>query len=67
MINRETWMKIIKDFQEFELPNMVERDIEVAEIPIKRVISIIGPRRTGKTFFMFQTIKKLLERKIEKV
>jgi len=59
-------MKIIKDFQEFELPNMVERDIEVAEIPIKRVISIIGPRRTGKTFFMFQTIKKLLERKIEK-
>jgi len=66
MIRRETWAKIIKDFQEFELPALVERDIEVTEPPIKRVISIIGPRRAGKTFLMFQIIKKLLEKKVEK-
>jgi predicted AAA+ superfamily ATPase len=66
MIKRETWAKIIKDFQEFELPALVERDIEVTEPPIKRVISIIGPRRAGKTFLMFQIMKKLLEKKIEK-
>jgi len=66
MINREIWVKIIKDFQEFELPNLVERDIEIeTDISIKRVISIIGPRRVGKTFLMFQIIKKLLE-KVEK-
>jgi hypothetical protein len=66
MIKRETWVKIIKDFQEFELPTLVERDIEVTDPPIKRVISIIGPRRAGKTFLMFQTMKKLLEKKVEK-
>lgn len=67
MINRETWIKIIKDFQEFDLPKLIERDIEVeTDLPIKRVISVIGPRRAGKTFFIFQLIKKLLEKGIEK-
>ena len=66
MIKRETWIKIIRDFQESELPALVERDIEVTDLPIKRVISIIGPRRAGKTFLMFQTMKKLLEKKVEK-
>ena len=60
MIERDTWVRIIKDFQEFELPRLVEREIEIPEIPIKRVISIIGPRRAGKTYLMFQTMKKLL-------
>jgi predicted AAA+ superfamily ATPase len=67
MIIRETWVKTIKDFQEFELPELVERDVEVdTDPPIKRVVSVIGPRRTGKTFLMFQIMKKLLERGVEK-
>jgi len=67
MINREIWIKIIKDFQELEMPVLTDRENEIeTEISIKRVISIIGPRRVGKTFLMFQTIKKLLEKKIEK-
>jgi predicted AAA+ superfamily ATPase len=67
MISRETWVKIVKDFQEFRLPNLVERDIKIeTDLPIKRVISIIGPRRAGKTYFIFQTIKNLLERNVEK-
>jgi len=28
--------------------------------PINKIITIIGPRRAGKTYFLFQTIKKLL-------
>lgn len=67
MINREIWIKIIKDFQEFELPSLVERDIKIeTDLSIKRIISIIGPRRSGKTFFMFHIIKKLLEKGVEK-
>lgn len=67
MISREIWVKTIKDFQEFELPELVERDVEVdTDPPIKRVVSVIGPRRTGKTFLMFQIIKKLLEKGVEK-
>lgn len=67
MIKRETWVKTIKDFQEFELPELVERDVKVeTDPPIKRVVSIIGPRRSGKTFLMFQTMKKLLEKRVER-
>jgi predicted AAA+ superfamily ATPase len=67
MITRETWIRVIKDFQEFELPRLVTRDLKIeANLPIKRAISIIGPRRAGKTFFMFQIIGELLRNNIDK-
>jgi len=51
MVTRETWIRVIKDFQESELPKLVKRDLRIeADLPIKRAISIIGPRRAGKTF-----------------
>ena len=63
MISKEKWAEIIKDFQEKELPEMVERDIEIpTEIPLRRSISIIGPRRAGKTYEMYQIIRKLLKK-----
>jgi predicted AAA+ superfamily ATPase len=66
MIKRDTWAKIIKDFSEFKLPEMVERDIKISELPIKRAVSIIGPRRAGKTYLMFHEIRVLLEKNTEK-
>ncbi|MBI3190846.1 ATP-binding protein [archaeon] len=66
MINRDTWVRIIKDFHEFRMPDMVTRDIDIHEPPIKRAVCIIGPRRSGKTYFIFQTIKKLLDSGIKK-
>ncbi|MEM0236416.1 ATP-binding protein [Thermofilum sp.] len=67
MITRETWIRIIKDFQEFELPRLVERDLRVEpDLPVRRTISIIGPRRAGKTFFMFQIIRRLLESNVDR-
>ncbi|MBU4491133.1 MAG: ATP-binding protein [Euryarchaeota archaeon] len=66
MIKRETWIKVIKDFNEFKLPELVERDIKISEIPIKRAVSIIGPRRAGKTYLMFQVIRDILKKNIEK-
>lgn len=66
MIMRETWIKVIKDFFEFKLPELVERDIKISEIPIKRAVSIIGPRRAGKTYLMFQEMRALLEKNTEK-
>ncbi|MDP2947229.1 MAG: ATP-binding protein, partial [Nanoarchaeota archaeon] len=60
MINKEKWASLIKDFYEMELPKTFEREIEIPlEIPINRSISIIGPRRAGKTYLMFGLIKKL--------
>ena len=66
MIKRDTWIRIIKDFSEFKLPEMVERDIKISELPIKRAVSIIGPRRAGKTYLMFHEMKVLLEKNTEK-
>ncbi|KXA99946.1 hypothetical protein AKJ42_02095 [candidate division MSBL1 archaeon SCGC-AAA261C02] len=66
MVDREVWIEQIKDFYETELPEVVKRDIRVPKPPINRAISIIGPRRAGKTFFMFQLMKELLEENLEK-
>jgi predicted AAA+ superfamily ATPase len=46
------------DFQKRGLPQLIERDVEIAKT--KRIKTIIGPRRVGKTFFMFQKMKELL-------
>lgn len=64
MIQRDIWIRAIKDFYEFKLPDIVERDIKISEPPIKRAVSIIGPRRAGKTYLMFQVMKNLMEKKV---
>jgi hypothetical protein len=66
MIKRDIWIKLIKNFLEFKLPEITKRDINILELPIKRAVTIIGPRRAGKTFLMFQVMKDLLEKNIEK-
>jgi len=67
MIDRDVWIEIIKDFQEYKLPDLIEREKKIdVDIPIKRAISIIGPRRTGKTYFMYQLISNLIKSGVEK-
>src|SRR3989344_9546896 len=63
MISKEKWIEIIKDFQDIKLPEMIEREVEIPiEIPLRRSISIIGPRRSGKTYEMFQLINRLMKK-----
>ena len=52
------------NFQKNELPTLIERELEIGKI--KKIKSIIGPRRAGKTFFMYQEIKRLRESGIKK-
>jgi predicted AAA+ superfamily ATPase len=63
---KENLKFVIKEFHESSLPDLVERqevfDFSILSFPINKVITIVGPRRAGKTFFLFQIIKKLLER-----
>ena len=67
MLDRSTIIEIIRDAQERELPDLIKRDLTVPlELKIRRAISIIGPRRAGKTYFMFQLIKYLLSKNIER-
>ncbi len=66
MITKEKWAEIIKEFYSQKLPETFERELKVPlEIPINRAISIVGPRRAGKTYLMFSLIKKLLKKYIK--
>lgn len=63
MIDKQTIIEVIKDFSEWEPPSLVEREVEVPlSLKIRRAVSIVGPRRAGKTFLMYQLIRRLLGR-----
>jgi predicted AAA+ superfamily ATPase len=52
--------EIILDFQELELPTGVLRKIDVTPVDGKATVCI-GVRRSGKSTFMFQLMKRLLD------
>jgi predicted AAA+ superfamily ATPase len=62
----EQFKKIIAEWMEKEIPTLTKR-----EIPLKLssdVLAIIGPRRVGKTYLMYQLINELLtEHKKEEI
>ncbi len=59
---KEKWIEVIKDFHRKEIPSLIYRDIEIpTNIPINRAVTIIGPRRAGKTYLMYQIISDLLK------
>lgn len=54
---------IISDFHQRELPdNIVKRELSVSLTPTK-VATVVGPRRAGKTYFLYSLIQ-CLEKKI---
>lgn len=63
-MNREQVEEYLLDFQKRELPSLIERELKTSNI--KKITSIIGPRRAGKTFFMYQKIKELLSNNVSK-
>ena len=52
MIERETWEEVIADYLELRV-DYVPRQVEV-KLPLSRALTIVGPRRAGKTYFLFQ-------------
>ena len=55
---KEVFKKLIVDFVEKEISGVIERDINIPFVS-KKIISIIGARRTGKTFLLYSLINKL--------
>lgn len=67
MIKKETIAQIILDFQKDKLPKLAHRELEVdLKMPLKRAVTIIGPRRAGKTYYFYYLINKLLKKGIAK-
>ena len=62
-INRDTLLTIIAEWlEETELPSLVLRNQPAPDIEsLTRILAIVGPRRAGKTYYMYQLIRSLLQ------
>ncbi len=57
---KEVFKNLITNFQERDLPGVYPRDVNIP-LNASRIITLIGPRRAGKTFILFHLIKQLRE------
>jgi len=64
-MNRITVFKyLIKEFHEFEFPEIIIRELLIPQT--NKIISLVGSRRVGKTFYFYQLINNLLDKGINK-
>jgi len=49
---KEAFKYIIKEYHDTELPELIERKLVIPET--KKIISLVGSRRSGKTFYFYQ-------------
>lgn len=63
VMDKETVKQIIRENQEFPLPPLVERDVEIP-LDSSKIITLSGPRRSGKTFLLYSFMKKIVQAKI---
>ena len=54
----------ILDYHRNALPKLIARDLAIGET--NKIVSIIGPRRAGKTYFLYQKIGELLSQGVKK-
>lgn len=68
MISKAVLSQIILDFKDFEIPeHIIQRDLKIkSNIPIKRAITIMGPRRCGKTYYFYSLIQDIIKNGIGK-
>lgn len=50
---------LLSDFQQRPLPPLVPRDLRVPQIP-RKAVTLIGMRRSGKTYALFDLMRRLL-------
>ncbi len=62
---KEIFKLLIKEFHESDLPLVIKRDLEVP-LNHRKIVSVFGPRRSGKSFFFFYLIQNLTENNVEK-
>ena len=65
-MKKEMLKRLIVEFHESELPELIERKIIDVDLETKKIVSIIGPRRCGKTYYLFYLMKKLIQQGIDK-
>jgi uncharacterized protein len=58
-MKKDVFKFLIKEFHETPFIDVLERDLELPAT--KKIISLIGSRRAGKTFYFYQLMKALVE------
>ncbi len=57
-MRKEVIKQIIRNFQEKPFPRMIPRDKELP-LDTEKIISLIGARRSGKTYLLYETMQRL--------
>jgi predicted AAA+ superfamily ATPase len=63
-MDKERVKEYIVDWYHKSLPDLIQRDITIPST--SKIVTLIGPRRAGKTYILFQHMKKLLSSGIKK-
>lgn len=67
MLTKAKLGQILLDYREGPLPDLIERELKVdMEMPLKRAVTIMGPRRSGKTYYLYSLIERLLSQGVSK-
>ncbi len=61
---KEIFKEIIRNFHQKELPSYYKRKLELP-VDSGKIISVIGSRRSGKTYLLYQTIKSILTKGVD--
>ena len=65
-MKKEIFIKLIKDFWERFSPEYIPRNKKFNFLNVRKVYTIIWPRRAGKTFYCYQIIDQLLKSWVKK-
>lgn len=65
MIRKDLLKTVIVDFHKNNLPKYIKRELSV-DLHSNKIISIVGPRRSGKTYFLYQIIDEFIGKNISK-
>lgn len=65
---KELFKQLLIDFETFDIPHGVTRNVNIPEMPpqVRKAITFIGMRRSGKTWILYQNILKLLTQGIDR-
>lgn len=64
-MNKDKLKQIITDFYEINLPSIISRQYQIP-LDTGKVITLTGPRRSGKTFLLYQLINQIFIKSIDK-
>ncbi len=64
MKKTEIFKYLIKEFHESKLPGVISRELLIPET--NKIITLVGSRRSGKTFYFYQLMNELMEKGVPK-